>query len=189
MSGVDTGKAGFQFMRMMFVRKQGGKLIRSVYRDPRFDKRLETIGKAGKKGAIAAKEADEIIGRLIQGCETPAEIGVMTKSGENRIKKCTKYDLGCGYRLITVLDGDCLFVTYIGTHDECNLWLEKNKFLQPRADKTRGKIFLVQKPAADSPCAEQHQATETEAEPFLQPVEERYLRIIFSGLFSRGLDG
>ena len=76
-------------------------MIRSVYRDPRFDKQLDTICKVGKKGAIAAKEADEIINRLIQGCESTAEIGVMTKRGEHRIKKCTKYDLGCGYRLIT----------------------------------------------------------------------------------------
>ena len=163
-------------------------MIRSVYRDPRFDKRLETIGKAGKKGAIAAKEADEIINRLIQGCDSQADIGVMTKSGENRIKKCTKYDLGCGYRLITILDENCLFVTYIGTHDECNLWLEKNKFLQPRADKSRGKIFMVQKPVADIPPTKQQEA-ETEDEPFLRPIEERHLRRIFSGLFSRGLDG
>jgi len=163
-------------------------LIRSVYRDPRFDKQLETIRKAGKKGVIAAKEADEIINRLIQGWESTTEIGVMTKSGEYRIKKCTKYDLGCGYRLITVLDGDCLFVTYIGTHDECNLWLEKNKFLQPRADKSRGKIFMVQKPVADIPSIKPQEA-ETEDEPFLQPIEERYLRKIFSGLLSRGLDG
>ena len=99
-----------------------------------------SIRKAGKKGAIAAKEADEIINRLIQGCVSTDEIGVMTKNGEYRIKKCTKYDLGCGYSLITVLDGGCVFVTYIGTHDECNLWLEKNKFLQPRADKSRGRV-------------------------------------------------
>jgi len=163
-------------------------LIRSVFRDPRFDKQLETICKVGKKGAIAAKEADEIINRLIQGCESTAEIGVMTKSGEHRIKKCTKYDLGCGYRLITVLDGECLFLTYIGTHDDCNLWLEKNKFLQPRADKPRGKVFLVQKPAADEPSSKRQEA-KVEDETCLQPVEERYLRIIFSGLFSRGLDG
>ena len=163
-------------------------MIRSVYRDPRFDKQLETINKAGKKGTIAAKEADEIINRLIRGCDSPAEIGVMTKSGEYRIKKCTKYDLGCGYRLITILDEDCLFVTYIGTHDECNLWLEKNKFLQPRADKSRGKIFTVQKPVVDSLFVKQQKA-KTEDEPFLQTIDEKYLRIIFSGLFSRGLDG
>ncbi len=163
-------------------------MIRFVYRDPRFDKQLETIKRAGKKGTIAAKEADEIIKRLIQGCDSPTEIGVMTKSGEYRIKKCTKYDLGCGYRLITVLNEDCLFVTYIGTHDESNLWLEKNKFLQPRADKSRGKVFMVQKPAKDGPCIKQ-QDTETEDEPFLQPIEESYLRKIFSGLFSRGIDG
>ncbi|MFH0997128.1 MAG: hypothetical protein V1844_16780 [Pseudomonadota bacterium] len=163
-------------------------MIQSVYRDPRFDKHLEIIGKAGKKGAIAAKEADEIINRVIQGRDSTDEIGVMTKSGEHRIEKCTKYDLGCGYRLITVLDGECLFVLYIGTHDDCNLWLEKNKFLQPRADKPRGRVFMVQKPVADKLSGKQPEVI-TEDESFLQPIEERYLRKIFSGLFSRGLDG
>lgn len=163
----------------------GGDLIRSVFRDPRFDKKLETIRKAGKKGAAAAIEAGEIINRLIQGCSSPAEIGIITKNGEHRIKKCTKYDLGGGYRMVTVLDEECLFMTYIGTHDECNLWLEKNKYLQPSWNKPRGKLLMVQKPPADVPPVKQ-QETKTEDETFLQPVEEKYLRIIFNGLCNCG---
>ncbi len=159
-------------------------MIRSVFRDPKFDKQLENIRKAGKKGGIAAKEADAIIDRLIEGCHSLAEVGVMTKKGEYRIRKCTKYDIGGGYRLITILDEDCLFVSYIGTHDECNLWLEKNKFLHPCADKPRGKILMVQQPA-EKPSAVKRQRIETEDEPFLRPIEERYLRKIFSGLCNR----
>lgn len=181
-----AGKTIFHSLPVVVVREQGGKLIRSVYRDPRFDKQLEIIRKASRKGVLAAKEADAIINRLILGCDSPVGIGAMTKNGEHRIKKCTKYDLGCGYRLISVLDKDCLFVTYIGTHDECDLWLEKNKYLQPRADKSRGKIFMVQKPAKDNASVKQQ---ETEDEPFLRPIEERYLRKIFYGLCSRWLDG
>lgn len=172
----------------MITGDSGGKLIRTVYRDPRFDKQLETIRKASKKGLIAAKEADAIINRLIQGYDSPAGIGAMTKNGEHRIKKCTKYDLGCGYRLISILDKDCLFVTYVGTHDECDLWLEKNKYFQPRADKSRGKILMVQKPAADSLSVKQ-QENETEDEPFLRPIAERFLREIFYGLCGRGVNG
>ncbi|MBU1397402.1 MAG: hypothetical protein KKE00_00410 [Proteobacteria bacterium] len=172
---------------MMPVWGKGRKLIRSVYRAPRFDKKLETIRKAGKKGSVAAIEAGEIINRLIQGCNSPAEIGVITKNGERRIKKCTKYDLGCGYRLITVLDGECLFITYIGTHDECNLWLEKNKYLQPSTEKPRGKLFMVQKPPADRPSIKPQKA-KTEDELSLRPIEEKYLRKIFNGLCNRGVD-
>jgi hypothetical protein len=142
----------------------------------------------GKKGAIAAKEADKIIDRLILGCESTTEIGVMTKSGEYRIKKCTKYDLGSGYRLVTILNADRLFVTYIGTHDACNVWLEKNRFLQPRADKSRGKILMVEKRVGDKPTAER-QVSEIADEPSLEPIEERYLRRIFQGLLSRGVEG
>ena len=156
-------------------------MIHTVFRDPKFDKQLEHIRKASKKGAIAARKADEIIGRLVQGCKALSEVGVMTKSGERRIKKCTKYDIGCGYRLITVLDGECLFLIFVGTHDECNLWLENNKFIQPRADKPRIKAMKIQSPvSAESPGKQQ--GTALDDEPPLASIEEKHLRKIFSGL-------
>ena len=38
-----------------------------------------------------------------------------------------KYDMGGGYRLVTVLSGSYLFVTFLGSHDETDLWFDRHK--------------------------------------------------------------
>ncbi len=162
-----------------FVREQGGKLIRCVYRSPKFDRQLVSLRKAGKKAAIAAGKADGIVHRLIQGCRLPDENRMVTNNGEYRIRKCVKYDLGGGYRLITIWRGEHVFVSYIGTHDECDRWIENNRRLQIEVLKERSQEIPVSEitsavkiesrpPADDDPC--------------IYPIDEKYLRMIFCGL-------
>ena len=55
----------------------------------------------------------------------------VTNHGENRIKSCFKYDLGLGYRLITIHKNKTIYVTYIGNHDDCDKWLNKNSGWTP----------------------------------------------------------
>lgn len=50
-----------------------------------------------------------------------------TKKGEQRIKNCVKYDMGGGYRLVTVLCGNHLFIAYLGSHDGTDLWFDRHK--------------------------------------------------------------
>ena len=53
-----------------------------------------------------------------------------TKYGEKRIKNCRKYDLGCGYLLITLQRCKTVFIPFLGSHDECQRWLENNSRLK-----------------------------------------------------------
>lgn len=53
--------------------------------------------------------------------------GKRTRKGENRLKNCVKYDLGAGYRLVTVMNGGNLFVTFFGSHDETDHWFDRHK--------------------------------------------------------------
>ena len=55
----------------------------------------------------------------------------VTNHGENRIKSCFKYDLGLGYRLITIHKNKTIYVTFIGNHDDCDKWLNKNSGWTP----------------------------------------------------------
>lgn len=48
-----------------------------------------------------------------------------TKNGEYRLKYCVKYDLGGGYRLITVRVDDRLYLPYLCSHDEVDQWLDR----------------------------------------------------------------
>lgn len=102
--------------------------------------RLLLLRRTGGAGILLADKADGIIAKLESGmiCQIVSKIGTRTLYGEKRIRKCVKYDLGYGYRLVTVRRGDCLFITYLGTHDECDRWL---------AEHSRSKDFRTGKEA------------------------------------------
>jgi hypothetical protein len=157
-------------------------LIRSVYRDPKFDRQLASLRKAGRKAAIAAGKADGIVHKLIQGCRLPDENRMVTKNGEYRIRKCVKYDLGCGYRLITIWRGERVFVSYIGTHDECDRWIENNRRIQLQVLKDRGLEVPVSEATSAATIESRPPADD---DPCIYPIEEKYLRMIFCGLSGR----
>lgn len=159
-------------------------MIRFVHRDPKFDKQLNALRKAGKKAVRAAKEADAIIDMLARG-ETVSRVGVTTRYGEFRIRNCVKYDLGSGYRLITVRQDAHLFLLYIGTHDECDRWLENNKSWEPLFVKSRNKIFSVQRDSFDWKLRLLPEPENDDNEEFFDDIDEKYLRVIFRGLCGR----
>lgn len=99
-----------------------------IYRDPRFEEALELLRDKGGKGLFAVKKVEEIIKRLSQNPFMHA--GRLTKRGEHRIRYCRKYDLCSGYRLITIQNENYLILAYIGNHDDCDRWLERNKGLK-----------------------------------------------------------
>lgn len=90
--------------------------------------RIKSLKKTGKAGRNLADKAESIIERLASGMIGPdVDIaGRFTKYGEKRIKNCCKYDLGCGYRLITIQRGSTIYLPFLGSHDDCQRWLENN---------------------------------------------------------------
>ncbi len=157
-------------------------MIRFVHQYPKFDKQLNALRKAGKKAAIAAKEADAIIDTLVRKNHVSARVGVPTRYGELRIRNCVKYDLGSGYRLITVRQEAHLFLLYIGTHDECDRWLENNRNRQTVFVKNRNKTFSVQRHRFDFKLKTLPEPETDEHEDFFDEIDEKYLRVIFRGL-------
>ena len=103
-------------------------MIKYLYLANSLKKRIENIRRAGKKGRIAADNCDHIL-ELMRKPDTaiPELQNKRTKRGEGRIGNCIKYNLGNGYRLVTVLSGERLFIPFIGTHDETDVWLERNR--------------------------------------------------------------
>lgn len=104
------------------------EMIRYLYLAKSLKKRLESIRCSGKKGRIAADNCDYIL-RLMrkQNNAIPELQSKRTKHGEGRICNCIKYNLGNGYRLVTVLSGERLFIPFIGTHDETDVWLGRHR--------------------------------------------------------------
>ena len=106
-------------------------MILSIYRDPKFNELLEEMAHHGGKSHTAAKKAEKLICRILaKGRNNLFEAGRLTENGEMRLKNCRKFNLGDGYRLICQQNGFYLIILYIGTHDECSRWLERNKGLK-----------------------------------------------------------
>jgi hypothetical protein len=106
--------------------------MKSIYLSKKVETHIEALKKNGKAGTTLANKAKSIIESLASGTAQHHmdAIGSFTKYGEKRIKNCRKYDLGCGYRLITLKRGDTVFIPFLGTHDNCQRWLESNSRLK-----------------------------------------------------------
>lgn len=50
----------------------------------------------------------------------------VTNHGESRIQHCVKYDLGRGYRLVTIKHQGVVSLEFVGNHDQTDKWLNRN---------------------------------------------------------------
>ncbi len=158
-------------------------MIQMVYLDPRFEKQMRLLRRAGKKASLAAGQADAIIDQLRAGRSTIAQAGTITRHGELRIKGCIKYDLGGGYRLVTLKRDQGLFILYIGTHDDCNRWIENNRDLPIEMIQQRSQMVSAVSPCNDRKCSDpQPFDLDLDDGDFTEELDDRHLRIIFSGL-------
>jgi hypothetical protein len=119
-------------------------MIRYVHQSPKFVKHLAALGNGGKQTAIIAQKAESILRLLLnQGYILPDQLGATNRYMDRRIRNCTKYDLGGGYRLITVKESEHLFILYIGPHDDCCRWIANNKELVLRFVKNRCTTYAI----------------------------------------------
>lgn len=83
-------------------------------------KQMETLDNAPK---IAALRAREIIGALVNGVRLP-HAGRLSRKKDMRMKNMFKFNLGKGYRLVTIKKQDDLYILFVGDHDQCDRWLD-----------------------------------------------------------------
>ena len=67
----------------------------------------------------------------------------VTNNGESRIQHCVKYDLPGYCRLVTIKDNGWIVLLYLGTHDEVEKWLEKNKGLQVAIEDLQKGLYEI----------------------------------------------
>jgi hypothetical protein len=158
-----------------------------VYRDNQFEKCLDYLKRAGGSGLFAARRAESLIEELAHSDgRTAPETCRLTRNGEARIRRCRKYDLGDGYRLVCIRKGRHLVLLYAGSHDDCDRWLEHNRGLRP-----------VFSPEQSFPLpADRRRTTQHPPEQDLEPADEddaglatrlteKELRRFFSALCER----
>jgi len=115
-----------------YFRVKRESVMRGIHISAEVQSRLNSLKKSGKAGVVLAQKATRVIEGFVSGAARRRlnAIGSLTKFGEKRIKKCRKFDLGCGFRLITLQQGDRVFILFLGAHDECQRWLENNSRLK-----------------------------------------------------------
>jgi len=159
--------------------------MRYVFGSYKVESRIEVLKKSGKTGAALAKKAMRIIEKLATGDHQhhtdPA--GSHTKHGEKRIRYCRKYDLGCGYRLITLQRGETVYMPFLGTHDESHRWLQGNSRLKD-FNTGAGRMIRV---AEKKPMTKLSKATEkadivSDESDLSEHLTDKDLRYVFSGL-------
>lgn len=168
-------------------------MLQFLHFSQRFSKQLAALEKADKKGILAAGQTALIIESYRKyGGESPEVRAKRTRHGESRLKNCLKYDLGGGYRLIAIREGQHLFFVCVGSHDDTDLWLEKNRgygigheFQQEffetvqLAERQSGELAMEEDcGAADSDPGDAYE------EDLLSRLDERTLRQLFSGLYN-----
>jgi hypothetical protein len=103
-------------------------MFRSIHLARTIERQLLVLRRSGRKGELAAEQYRRILAELkVHGVETPGIFMKRTKNGEYRMKNCIKYDLGGGYRLVTVRHEDRLYVPFLGAHDDADNWLERRR--------------------------------------------------------------
>lgn len=165
-------------------------MIRSIYFAEGLARQAGLLRKSGRKGELAAGQYARLVELLrCSGPENEEVFSQRTKRGEYRIKNCVKYDLGSGYRLITIRLGDRLYVPFLGDHDDADLWLERHKQdgFQPRDSSYQchccERICLNSpKDESNEPSPEGDDLYERELQKRL---DESTLKTVFSGLFRK----
>lgn len=146
---------------------------------------IESLRRAGTTGVLLAGKAEAIIGRLKSGeaWQADRKIAPRTAHGENRIRKCVKYDLGWGFRLITLLRNGVIYICYLGPHDQCDRWLADNSRLK-EVDFGQSSLHKVATQTSQEGGLHPENSSEEldDLDKRLQELPDRSLRRIFSGL-------
>ena len=159
--------------------------MKSIYLSKKVITHIEALKNNGKAGTTLANKAKNIIESLASGTAQHHMdvIGSFTKYGEKRIKNCRKYDLGCGYRLITLQRGDTVFIPFLGTHDNCQRWLENNSRLKDFNAGAGRTIRVVEKKPAKMISRRKKSADDImDDHDVFKHLTDKDLRLIFSGL-------
>lgn len=107
-------------------------MIRFVHSTPLYKRCINDLKEKGGTASEMAYKAEKAIKRIIQSKSLSAR--KLTKKGEHRLRGAIKFDLGSGYRLICTVFEETLFLLYIGTHDDCDRWIKRNKGLKIEID-------------------------------------------------------
>jgi len=169
-------------------RSRDDNKMKMRFRTATFDRKLEDLRAIGGFASVAAGKADQLICLITneKGDKLREKFG-LTRHGEHRIRRCQKYNLGCGCRLVFIRKGCHIVLLYIGSHDDCSRWLERNSRMVYELDGASNSSEISTHSCMEDSSvpgdeiAEECRTYEYE-EQLMRRIDDRTLRKIFSGL-------
>jgi len=148
---------------------------------------MKRLRKGGGTASLAVHRAEEIIkGLSVKERRMIEDSSRRLKYGDLRIEYCLKYNLGSGYRLICVKQENYIIISYIGSHDDCDRWLENNRGFRSAFNEESQKIIFKKKFKKEIKLSEDELALDTENDNILmKKINEKILRSVFSGLCAK----
>ena len=112
-----------------------------------FSRSLKSLYQAGAKRKKIADKVTSLLGRAGE-FSSPFHGMKLTNHGESRIRHCIKYDLGDGYRLVTIQHEKICAFCYVGDHDDTQKWVKSNSGLMLSKD-SKGQLIKAFKSVGD----------------------------------------
>jgi superfamily I DNA/RNA helicase len=116
----------------------------------------------------------------------------ITNNGENRIKKCIKYSLAGGFRLVTVRSKGKVILLYVGKHDDVDKWLDRYNGTDFTNIDKNGQVtpVRIRRPNANIPSVPNYDTEEvltqrvdlTILEPLLVSLQEPMVAVELASL-------
>ncbi len=164
-------------------------LSEKTFLTPLLERQLKSLQRSDKRGSAAAKRAETFIHAIACGQLRDEEIlAKQTKYGELRLNNCRKFDLGSGYRLISLRDKKGLCFIFFGSHDECDRWLDRRRAEGISLTPTHLKPVRVSPEQPTEQLSDEYmpnevELAEAEYDAYINSkLDEKTLRYLFRGL-------
>jgi hypothetical protein len=154
-------------------------MITHLHISCRFEKTLNELEHSSGEIRNVVWRTRDLIARMKNG-DDPVFLPGQTRHGEGRIRNCRKFDLGSGYRLVTIQEGTHMYFEYVGSHDQCHQWIENNRGLVPAPAANERIVPVLQ---SDEASLTQRAVLDDEYEnTLMKKIDDKTLRSIFSGI-------
>jgi mRNA-degrading endonuclease RelE of RelBE toxin-antitoxin system len=165
------------------MENDGGIKVR-VFVHQRVEKALKQMAALDNAPRIAAHRARTIIEKMRGGSDIRGS-GRLSVRKDARIRRLYKFNLGKGYRLVSVREKNAVYVLFIGSHDSCDRWLADNSKKRPHRSPgpvTRHDAKPSNPDLSDkTPKACVNDDAE-KTDPIPPEISQKVLRKVFSGL-------
>lgn len=161
-------------------------MLNTIYIGSQIISKTKQLQRSTAKGKQALEHYHQIVALLRNdSLDTIELMNKRTKYGELRVQNCIKYDLGAGYRLITIKKQDQLYLQFLGSHDEADSWLNLHKGFIPcfttRCYPLRYAITAANQQDKDQEVEPESVVDEYEKR-LMSNLDDKILQQIFSGI-------